>query len=357
MRSNTADAIPPTPLQMLKPPTPTSSALRRLAITVCGVVQGVGFRPFVYNVARMRGLAGWVRNEADAVRIEVQGPGEAVEAFCRALANDHPPQVQIDSLEVSQTACHDEATDTFEIRPSAAEGTPRPAIPADLATCGACLAEIHDPPERRHAYPFANCTNCGPRWSIIEKLPYDRQRTTMAGFRTCPDCQAEYDDPADRRFHAQPIACPQCGPRLELLDPRGGKVASGGKALGEAAAAVRGGRILALKGLGGFQLVVDATDAEAVARLRQKKRRPHKPFALLLASLDDARRRCVVSEEEARALASCQAPIVLLRRRRDNEAADDVADGVAPGNPYLGVMLPYTPLHHLLTDAVGRPLV
>jgi len=335
----------------------TPSTVRRLAIRVRGVVQGVGFRPFVYNSARGLGLRGWVQNEADTVRIEVQGDGNALEAFCAGLKNAHPPQARIDSLEVTEAACQPDTTETFEIRTSVGQAAPRPTIPADLATCTECLDEIRSPGERRHRYPFTNCTNCGPRWSIIETLPYDRPRTSMAAFRMCPDCQAEYLDPTDRRFHAQPIACPNCGPRLQLLDLRGAEAASGDDALKRAAGAVLSGQVLALKGLGGFQLVVDATSTDAVARLRSRKQRPDKPLAIMLASVDEVRRRCEVSDAETRALSSHEAPILLLRRLRDGEALDDVAEGVAPGNPYLGVMLPYTPLHHLLTAAIERPIV
>ncbi len=353
---------------------PPTLSVRRLAITVRGVVQGVGFRPFVYQTARARGLAGWVRNEADTVRIEVQGENAALDAFVDALRHAHPPQARIDAIDVQETTLQDDvmAADgrsiAFQIHPSTGASAPRPTIPADLATCPECLAEIRDPSQRRHNYPFTNCTNCGPRWSIIERLPYDRPRTSMAPFAMCAACRAEYDDPADRRFHAQPIACPRCGPALQLLDHDGRETASGQAALTGAVEAVLGGRIVALKGLGGFQLLVDATNAEAVARLRERKRRPDRPFALMLPSLDDARQYCEVSDEEAQMLTSYQAPIVLLRAARREDAAAKRApsplaprpsplSGVAPGNPCLGVMLPYTPLHHLLMAAVARPIV
>ena len=262
---------------------------RRLAITVRGVVQGVGFRPFVYNAARSRGLSGWVRNEADTVRIEVQGDGAAVEAFVEALRRDHPPQARVEAVEVEEISPLRRAVvarrgvggegcpgrppsphpsplpkgegTAFEIRPSEGRSAPRPTIPADLATCRECLAEIFDPSQRRYRYPFTNCTNCGPRWSIIGQLPYDRPRTSMASFEMCPECRAEYENPADRRFHAQPIACPRCGPALQLLDNRGRETAAGDAALTAAAEALLAGQIVALKGLGGFQLLVDATDA------------------------------------------------------------------------------------------------
>ncbi len=247
---------------------------------------------------------------------------------------------------------------------------PQPAIPADLATCEQCQAEIRDPTQRRYRYPFTNCTNCGPRWSIIEQVPYDRARTSMAGFVMCPACRAEYENPADRRFHAQPIACPVCGPQLQLLDYAGRELATGDEALLGAVEAISNGRIVALKGLGGFQLLTDAILAEAVVRLRERKRRPDRPFALMLHSVDNVRQYCRVSDEEAKVLLSHQAPIVLLRRlvvaseptchqppNDHQNTPPAIAESVAPGNPYLGIMLPYTPLHHLLMDAIRRPII
>ncbi len=329
----------------------------RVAVRVGGIVQGVGFRPFVYRVAIQNGLAGWVQNEADLVRIEVEGPADRVEGFLRTLREESPPQARIEHFEVRRIPCEDGRPGEFVIRPSPQEGRPRPTLPADLALCAACREEIRTPGERRYRYAFTNCTCCGPRWSIVLGVPYDRPRTSMAGFAMCPGCAAEYADPADRRFHAQPIACPQCGPHLEWRDAWGQPGALHDKALHLAAAAVCAGQIVALKGLGGFQLLADATNPSAVARLRDRKRRPHKPFALMFATLDDVARRCQVSPDEARLLQSPQAPIVLLRRRCDAQAVADIAPEVAPGNPYLGVMLPYTPLHELLLEAVDRPIV
>lgn len=365
----------------MNPSTASSPGIRRLAVAVRGIVQGVGFRPFVYNTARALGLGGWVVNETDTVRIEVQGDSTGIENFLDALRRAHPPQARIDSVEVRELPCANEPAGLFEIRASAAGAAPRPAIPADLATCRECLEEIRTPGARRRGYPFTNCTNCGPRWSIIEQLPYDRPRTSMARFAMCPQCAAEYENPADRRFHAQPIACPKCGPALRLLNPAGRVLARTDQALAGAVDAILGGRIVALKGLGGFQLVCDATHAAAVARLRARKRRPDKPLAVMVGSLDEVRRYCDVSDEEARILDSHQAPILLLRKRsaqvkiasrpgaeeaaqvdRDSEidppsSFAPIVDDVAPGNPQLGVMLPYTPLHHLLMDAVDRPIV
>ena len=337
-------------------PVTQNAAESRWAITVRGVVQGVGFRPFVYNTARALGLSGWVKNESGTVRIEVQGPMASLDQFLIALQGRHPPQARIDQVEVVHKPRRDAAPREFRIRRSAKRGAPRPAIPADLATCAECLQEIRTPGERRHQYPFTNCTNCGPRWSIIERLPYDRPRTSMAGFVLCPACRTQYEDPADRRFHAQPIACPECGPQLTWLDASGVRAAAGAEALQRTVEAIRAGRVVALQGLGGFQLICDATNRRAVSALRHRKHRPDRPFAVMLASLDEVRARCEVSAEEAAALQSPQAPILLLRRRM-SPPSDDVAPEVAPGNPYLGVMLPYSPLHHLLMAAVERPVV
>jgi len=357
------------PIKPVTHPTDNKPTARRVAIKAVGVIQGVGFRPFVFNLAGSLGIGGWVLNEADAVRIEAQGTADSLEAFCTRLREHHPPAARIDSIDVNPIECEPDDGGLFVIRDSLREGDPRPTIPADLATCAECQAEIRSEGERRAGYAFTNCTNCGPRWSIIEELPYDRPGTSMARFGMCADCQAEYGDATDRRFHAQPIACPECGPRLELLGGR--RTSERESSLELAAEGVKAGKIVAIKGLGGFQLVVDATNGEAVALLRERKRRPDKPLAVMLSSLEEARRHCHVSAEEAAALGSHQAPIVLLRRRGEGsslsdrsvgqigpgETAEDIALGVAPGNPYLGVMLPYTPLHHLLMAAVGRPIV
>ncbi len=354
---------------------------RRVEITVRGVVQGVGFRPFVYNSARSLALAGWVLNEADAVRIQVQGPGVSVQSFLERLQKEHPPQAQLEQLLVHDVPVLEICETAFEIRRSDACASPQPTIPADLATCPDCVAEVHGEGERRFGYPFTNCTNCGPRWSIVEQLPYDRPRTAMRLFEMCDDCRREYDNPADRRFHAQPIACPACGPQLELLDVAGNRLLERTAALDAAAEMVRNGGILALKGLGGFQLLVDATNQEAVCRLRQRKRRPDKPFAVMLRDVAEIRRHCVVDEAEAIELGSPAAPILLLRRHVDSSEDDAfcaggtpavrlagrrctdlpeddaLAQAVAPDNPTLGVMLPYTPLHHLLLERFGRAVV
>ncbi len=329
------------------------SDCRRIAVTVRGVVQGVGFRPFVYNTARAAGLTGFVRNDADRVHIEVEGPRKIVENFVERLKNHPPRQAEIETVDVAAIACHNDWPSEFHIEASHDAAAPQPTIPADLATCPECLTEIRDPKQRRYGYPFTNCTQCGPRWSIIEGLPYDRPRTSMRAFTMCPDCRREYEAPADRRFHAQPIACPRCGPRLCLLGPLGDELAIDNEALLAAAAEIMAGRIVALKGLGGFQLLCDATSDAAVTRLRQRKRRPARPLAVMAATLDDVQIWCRVSEVEAATLQSPQAPILLLRK----SGGPGLAEAVAPGNPYLGAMLPYTPLHHLLMDAVERPVV
>jgi len=327
------------------------AARLRRRLTVAGAVQGVGFRPFVCRLARELRLGGWVRNGPDGVTLEVEGPAAALDAFERRLRHEPPAVARID--DVTARAVPVEGTAEFAIRESTREAPATVRVLPDLATCPDCLAEILDPENRRHRHPFTSCTACGPRDSIMRALPYDRAATTMRGFPMCPRCRAEYADPADRRFHAQPNACPECGPQLALWDASGRVLSERDEALRGAAEAVRGGRILALKGLGGFQLVVDARNADAVARLRARKQRPHKPFAVMLPDLDAVRAHCMLSDTEVAVLTSAQAPIVLLRRKGDA----GVAPSVAPGLAELGVMLPTTPLHHLLLRDLGFPVV
>ncbi|NLF01726.1 MAG: carbamoyltransferase HypF, partial [Anaerolineales bacterium] len=328
-------------------------------VSVRGVVQGVGFRPFVYRLAHDHGLMGWVLNHSGGVDLEVEGPSEALDAFVRELETEAPPLARIERIEVTDVP--PDGYRTFEIRHSVSEAGRYQLISPDVATCPDCLSELFDPADRRYRYPFTNCTNCGPRFTIIEDIPYDRPLTTMRSFAMCPVCQAEYDNPLNRRFHAQPNACPVCGPRVWLqlsshpftdqaVLPT---VAETDDAIAQAAQFLRAGAILAIKGLGGFHLACDATDAEAVRRLRERKMRPGKPLAVMMAMLDEVRRHCQVSEEEEQLLTSSQCPIVLLPWRPESE----IAPLVAPGNRYLGVMLPYTPLHHVLLRDVGRPLV
>jgi len=326
---------------------------------VTGVVQGVGFRPFVYGLAVRLGLRGWVINTSSGVVIEAEGSPEALEAFARDLVAKAPPVAHIES--VQRVDIPPNGWERFEIRESRAESG-YVLVSPDIATCPECLREIFDPDDRRYRYPFTNCTNCGPRFTIIADVPYDRPLTTMAAFRMCPDCQAEYDDPLNRRFHAQPNACPVCGPRVWLVPASADDAdaltppdddPAGAPALAHAARLLRQGAILAIKGLGGFHLACDATNADAVRTLRDRKRRPAKPLAVMMASMDEVRRHCVVTPEEEALLTSRQCPIVLLERRPDSSVVQEVA----PNNRYLGVMLPYTPLHHILLHDAGRPLV
>lgn len=323
----------------------------RVRIVVEGIVQGVGFRPHVHGLATARGLAGFVRNDGRGVVIEVEGRPSDLDGFLHEVRGGAPDLAVIHRLRTTALAPSGETG--FRIVASRVEGRDTLVSP-DVATCGACLQELRDPSDRRHRYPFLNCTACGPRFTIIRDLPYDRPRTTMAAFAMCDACRAEYDDPGDRRFHAQPTACPACGPRLALRG-QGGVVLDGEAALDEAAAALRAGRIVAVKGLGGYHLACDATDGEAVARLRRRKAREVKPLALMVEGAETARRLCHLSQGEEALLTSARRPIVLLRKRSD--AASAVSRAVAPGHRYLGLMLPYTPLHHLLLEEVGRPLV
>jgi len=340
---------------------PSPSRRIRLRISVTGTVQGIGFRPFVYRLATELRLWGWVRNESDRVVMEVEGEPQAAWEFERRLRHDFPAWTCYEGFDSelvpvdSRAATSSEAA--FEVRESVASGSPGPTIPPDLAVCAECLAEVADPSDRRYRYPFTNCTQCGPRWSIVEGVPYDRPLTAMKGFAMCPACREEYENPGDRRFHAQPIACPNCGPRLWLCSAGGGAIASGDHALRDAAGRVLAGQILAMKGLGGFQLVCDATNEAALGELRRRKRRPDKPFALLMDEAMASAHCEVDSNEVQRLLRSAAAPIVLLRRRGEGCPHPPIAPSVAPENPYLGVMYPATPLHHLLLQAVGRPLV
>ena len=334
----------------------------RLRVVIRGAVQGVGFRPFVYRLATGMGLTGWVINSSQGVFIEVEGERPRLEAFLLRLEPEKPPAAFIHSLESSFLDAI--GFDRFEIRESEGSGEKSVLVLPDLATCAECRAEIFDPLNRRYRYPFTNCTNCGPRYSIIQALPYDRPNTTMAGFPMCDACRREYEDPADRRFHAQPNACPRCGPHLELWDREGRPLATHHEALLDAAMALRTGSIVAVKGLGGYHLMADARNEDAVQALRQRKHREEKPLALLFPSLRAVREYCEVSALEERLLCSTESPIVLLRRRDSGPSVpltpgsspargegSPIAPSVAPGNPHLGVMLPYTPLHHVLLRA------
>jgi len=324
--------------------------LVRARVTVTGIVQGVGFRPFVWRLAASLRLKGYVLNATGEVVIEVEGPETTIEGFLDSLRSEAPPASRIEKVVVEKLAPAGYLT--FAIRRSEEELPRNVFISPDLAICADCRRELLDPGDRRYRYPFTNCTNCGPRFSIIEHMPYDRGRTTMRVFRMCRDCLAEYSDPGDRRYHAQPNACPVCGPRLWLEDSRGRKLECDDVAR-EAAALLRRGKVVAIKGLGGFHIACDATNDEAVLTLRARKFREEKPLALMCKDLAQVRRLCLVSGEEEELLTSAGAPILLLPKR--DPCA--VADSVAPKNASLGVMLPYTPLHVLLMEEVDFPLV
>jgi hydrogenase maturation protein HypF len=311
----------------------------RHRIRVRGVVQGVGFRPFVFGLAARHGLGGFVRNDGEGVVIEAEGDVASLRSFAASLAADAPSLARVEAVTVEPLQLRDEQR--FMIAASRGVGSVSArvtaVIPPDAATCDECVRELFDPNDRRYRYPFLNCTQCGPRFTLVRAVPYDRPSTTMAGFAMCADCRREYEDPADRRFHAEPIACPVCGPRLSMP-------------LDEAVALLRAGAIVAVKGLGGYHLACDAASEEAVGRLRVRKRRDEKPFALMTAAPEEL---CDASPEELLLLRSRARPIVLMRRR----PGAAVADAVAPGSQWLGVMLPYTPLHHVLAADIAGPVV
>jgi hydrogenase maturation protein HypF len=373
---------------------------RRVLVRVQGIVQGVGFRPFVYQLALRHGLGGWVRNQPDGVEIEIAGPAEPVSEFIDDISGQAPPLARIIHIETAELPFA--PLEGFAIIKSSARQARSTLISPDVCTCGDCLSELLDPKNRRFRYPFTNCTNCGPRYTIIKDIPYDRDKTTMAHFAMCPACRSEYDDPLDRRFHAQPNGCPECGPHVWLETPDGKRKADRDEALLSAVKLLETGSILAIKGLGGFHLAVDATDEAAVSRLRSRKIREEKPFAVMFSSIEEIRRHCFVTRTEEKLLCSQARPIVLLKRR-DVPAADQsahfeksdpdsknppchplekggaespqkngevnspqataadaasIAPGVAPKNRYLGAFLPYTPLHSLLFEnAPFRALV
>lgn len=324
--------------------------MERRAIAIQGIVQGVGFRPFVHGLAMRLALQGFVRNRSGGVWIEIEGERSSLDRFLAELANHPPPLAQIDRVDWESRPLRGERH--FRIETSEADAGPI-FIGPDVATCDACLTELFNPADRRYHYPFLNCTHCGPRLTIIRGVPYDRAQTTMAGFLMCPACRAEYDDPGDRRFHAQPTACAACGPTLALRGADGVPLATDNP-VRDFARALSAGKIGALKGLGGYHLACDAGNAAAVAELRRRKHRDEKPFAVMVRDVAAAERLCTMDEIERQLLISSRRPIVLLRKRRNAAVAEEVA----PGNPLLGLMLPYTPLHHLLFEAVGeRPLV
>jgi hydrogenase maturation protein HypF len=322
-----------------------------LYITLKGVVQGVGFRPFVFRLANRFHLAGWVKNSPEGAEVEVEGARADLESFLEALQQEAPPGAVLRDL-VSRWGEPKGFTD-FEIKQSREEGAKEAWILPDLAACPECLKELFDPHDRRYRYPFLNCTHCGPRFSIIESLPYDRPHTTMKEFTLCPECRREYEDPSNRRFHAQPTACPECGPHASYCNKEGYSLGEKEEALQMAVKALKEGKILAVKGVGGYHLLCDARNDKAVQELRLRKKREEKPLALMAPGLEWVKKNCEVSPEEEKLLVSPQAPILLLKRAPDAETAPSVA----PGNPTLGVMLPYAPLHHLLLKDLGFPVV
>jgi hydrogenase maturation protein HypF len=333
-------------------PTDPASRLARRVLRVTGTVQGVGFRPFVFRLAESLDLGGYVLNDSAGVLIDVEGEPDHIAELARRLLDEAPPLARIATV-TSVDALPSRSTSGFRIVESHDDGTPDAPVSIDSATCPACLAEVDDPTDRRHRYPFTNCTNCGPRYTIVLGVPYDRPATTMAAFTMCDACRAEYDDPRDRRFHAQPNACPMCGPHLTWRDRDGRALADGNEALDAAIEALTSGRIVAVKGIGGYHLAVDATDERAVAELRRRKARDDKPFAVMVQDLAAARLVCTLDAGAAAALSSPRRPIVLAPRQLQSA----VVNAVAPGLPEIGVLLPYSPLHHLLLAGTGRPLV
>jgi hydrogenase maturation protein HypF len=324
---------------------PNAGEAARRRVRVRGVVQGVGFRPFVYRLAQQEHLSGFIGNDTDGVFIEIEGAAASIDAFLARLRSEAPPLSRIDSVDVSDA---EPTGDTgFRIIASEVLGRVSTGIPADAATCPDCLRELLDPADRRYRYPFLNCTNCGPRFTITRRIPYDRPQTSMARFTMCPACQAEYDDPANRRFHAQPNACWDCGPQLTLAAASGAAIPSA-DVIADVITRLAAGEILAIKGIGGFHLSVDASNDAAVMRLRQRKHRYGKPLAVMVRDLEAVRTLCEVSDDEAALLTTPMRPIVLLRRLPNSEAGFEIAASVAPGIPWLGIFLPYAPLHHLL---------
>ena len=331
-----------------KQPEEETDGLKRYFIHIQGIVQGVGFRPFIHRLATESKLAGRVWNDSSGVYIEVEGKETDLDGFLRRIPQKAPPLAMIDSLEWREIPARGDRE--FQISPSGPATEAFTPVSPDVATCEECLTELFDPNDRRYRYPFINCTNCGPRYTIIQGLPYDRPLTTMAAFTMCPACEAEYHNPADRRFHAQPNACPVCGPRCELRDGQGNRMPCADPILA-AIDRLREGRIVAVKGLGGYHLAVNAADEAAVQSLRKRKRRDEKPFALMVRALEDVRRCAISTAEEEILLQSPQRPIVLMQKRD----GAPIAPSVSPRNRYFGIMRPYTPLHHLLLAAEDLP--
>lgn len=329
----------------------TTSAVQRWVIRLSGDVQGVGFRPYVYRLALEEQISGQVYNDELGVCIDAEGLSDRVQSFKTRLVSEAPPLARIRSCK--SVPLQPKGVTDFAIAPSVGQNEASADMPPDAALCEGCLADITDPNNRRYRYAFTNCTDCGPRFSIIREMPYDRVNTTMSAFEMCESCKREYENPLDGRFHAQPNACPDCGPQLSFLGLEGQTLKTGDAALVAAGHAIRAGKIVAVKGIGGFHLVCDAANETAVEKLRVRKQRPSKPFAVMVASVEAATKLCEVTETERQLLASPQAPIVLLQKKRGIH----LALSVAPNNPYLGVLLAYTPLHRLLLDDLGFPVI
>ncbi|MCX8064025.1 MAG: carbamoyltransferase HypF [Candidatus Hydrogenedentes bacterium] len=324
----------------------------RCIITVEGAVQGIGFRPFIYRLAKEYRLTGLVRNTVYGVQIEVQGPFQTLQGFINDLESKKPVHAVIERVRIHEAPPISE--NNFVIIQSDTEGILKTRVMPDISTCSECLREMNNPSDRRYRYPFINCTLCGPRYTIIIRMPYDRVNTSMAEFKMCDECREEYENPNTRRFHAEPIACPNCGPQVALWDREGKVIYERDDAINEAVRLIKDGKILAIKGIGGFHLVVDARNSESVKLLRMRKLREEKPFALMYPDLNTVKIDCEVSEVEEKLLVSAEAPIVLLKRRNDST---EVSKYVAPEQDRFGVMLPYAPLHHLLLSALGFPVV
>jgi hydrogenase maturation protein HypF len=323
----------------------------RLRINITGLVQGVGFRPFVYRLANILGLAGYVLNSSTGVCIEVEGEKGVLDEFLIRIEREKPPLANIYSLQ--HTFLENAGLKGFEIKKSLNTGDKKPFILPDIAVCKECLNDIRNPEDRRHLYPFTNCTNCGPRFTILEKLPYDRNNTSMKTFAMCQECEKEYRNPSDRRFHAQPNACHACGPLVRLSDPAGKTICENGEALEKAVDSIRKGEIIALKGLGGYHLLCDATNRDAVDRLRQRKHREEKPMAVMFPDLDSIKTEALLTNLEERSVQSTERPIVIVRLKETSS----LADSVSPDNHTVGVFLPYTPLHHIIMQTFSRPVI
>lgn len=338
------------------PSTPADATIETRRWLLGGRVQGVGFRPFVHRLATAQGLAGWVQNRMGEVEIVCQGPRARLDAFAHALLVEAPPLAR--PRVVSTAPVKTDDLESFEIRVSETHGVRSIHVPPDYYACPDCVRELRDPHDRRYRYPFINCTQCGPRYTLIERLPYDRPNTSMAGFALCPECRREYTDPLDRRFHAEPVACPACGPRLQFYSEDDGQIDEPAAALDAALRGLRHGKILAVKGIGGYHLMCDARDDRAIARLRLLKPRPHKPLAVMFPfvgedGFDVLRRHARPSETDLAQLADPMRPIVLVPKQPDGA----LAEGIAPGLAEIGAFLPYSPLHHLLLQDFGAPLV